>query len=366
MVCGTLFANVMRGYPVWSMMIGPPESGKTELVKPLLQWKGCRECGDMSGKAALLSGTRTKDRAADATGGLLCDLPNDDAGHKRGVLIMLDFARTVLAADPATMRSTLGAIGMIHDQHYQREVGVDGGKTLSFYGRLGFLGACTDVIDHPDHQMASAEMGERCIYYRYPESSGFHEINQSLDSPDGTEKSRQIRDLFHVFGEEFGGVVWDWCEPPRPLEPPERKVIAALAQFCARGRSGVQRDRWAKNEIAGLSRAALGPRIANTFAQLMRGMEYVGCTREEIYRTLAQCAMDSMPATRSISIKSLRERPHTAGEIAARLKISANATKRTLEDLRMHGLTATEQADGNGLWRLSEQATALLKTGWDE
>ena len=57
----------MRGYPVWIMLVGPPESGKTELLKPLLNLDSCRECGDLSGKAALLSGTKAKERTADAT-----------------------------------------------------------------------------------------------------------------------------------------------------------------------------------------------------------------------------------------------------------------------------------------------------------
>ena len=367
-VCGALAANMARGYPVWLMLIGPPESGKTELIKPLMQFAGCRECGDMSGKAALISATREKDRTAGATGGLLYDMPREDDGiTRRGMLVMLDFARTVLAADPAAMRSTLGAIGMIHDQHYQREVGTDGGRTISFYGRVGFLAATTDVIDHPDHQQANAEMGERCLYYRYPESSGYHEINSSLDTPDGSAKSQEIRRLFGVFGAEIGGVVWHGQTPPRPLEDHERKTIGALAQFCARGRSGVQRDRWDKHQIAGLSRSALGPRLANTLAQLMRGMESVGCTPAEQRRVLMQCAMDSMPAVRAVAVKTIaQEGAVTPGELAAKTKISAAAAKRALEDLRMHGLTVSDQGDGNGRWTLSAVAEGLLRTGWED
>ena len=59
-VCGTVCANVMRGYPTWLMLIGPPESGKTELLKQLVGLQGIKECGDLSGKAALVSGTSLK------------------------------------------------------------------------------------------------------------------------------------------------------------------------------------------------------------------------------------------------------------------------------------------------------------------
>lgn len=363
-MCGALAANTMRGHPVWLMLIGPPESGKTELLKPLLQIAGVREIGDLSGKAALLSGTKQKERAADATGGLLKDMPIDSEGMYRGCLVMLDFARTVLANDPNAARATLGAIGLIHDQHYQREVGTDGGRTISFHGRLGFLAASTDVIDHPDHQRANAEMGERMIYYRYPKSDGYHEISSALDNPDGARKSRSIKDLFLAWAEECK---LDWSDesPPRLLTREEKARISALAQFCARGRSGVMRDKYNHNEISSVSRSALGPRIANTLAQLLRGMERIGCTEEEIRLVLCQCAMDSLPAVRADVVAGLREGLGTLPEVSERIGLSATTARRVLEDLRAHGLTECARADGLGYWRLASGAREMLKAGWE-
>jgi hypothetical protein len=363
-VLGALAANTMRGYPVWLMLVGPPESGKTELLRPVANLPGCRECGDLTGKAALLSGTPARDAASDSTGGLLKSMIDaGDGKSHRGALVMLDFARTVLAADPATSRSTLGAIGMLHDQHYQREIGTDGGRTISFHGRIGFLAATTDVIDHPDHQRANAEMGERCLYYRYPESDGRHEINAALDNPDGTSKTERLQDLFLEFWFD-ADLDWNAKPEPRPLTDDERRRIAALAQFCARGRSGVQRDRYMKHEISGVTRPALGPRIANTLAQLMRGMEHVGCTTADIARVLRQCAMDSLPGTRALALRFIRDGIYGVSDLADLVKISQGAMKRTLEDLRAHGLLASDQAGAR--WELSEHALALLKTGWGE
>jgi hypothetical protein len=365
-VCGTVMANMMRGYPAWLMLVGPPESGKTELLKPLMRLEGVSECGDLSGKAGLLSATRAKDRNVDSTGGLLKSLQKQEDGSYRGALVMLDFARTVLAADPGTMRATLGAIGMLHDQHYKRDVGTDGGQSIEFTGRIGFLAACTDVIDHPDHQQANAEMGERCLYYRYPLSDGYHEISSSLDNPDGTSKSQTISDLFYEWSQEIG-IDWQETIPPRDLTVPEKKMIVALSQLCAKGRSGVHRDRYNKNEIAGVTRSALGPRIANSLAQLLRGMERCGCTDLECRTVLMQCAMDSLPAVRSLTIKFLLEYgAKSLNDIAVHLGISTQATKRTLEDLRVHGLTETNRPDGNGDWKLSDSAAYMLQVGWCE
>lgn len=361
-VVGALCANVMQGYPVWMMLIGPPESGKTELLRPLTHLEGCIECGDLSGKAALLSGTPSREAADDATGGVLNTLPSKYGKH-RGALVMLDFARTVLAAEPASSRSTMGAIGMLHDQHYKREIGTDGGRTLSFRGRIGFLAACTDVIDHPDHQQANAEMGERCLYYRYPESDGRHEINAALDNPDGSYKTSKLAELFADFWNE-AALEWFEPAPPRHLDETERRRIGALAQLCARGRSGVLRDRFNKHEIAGVTRAALGPRIANTLAQLMRGMERAGCASDEITRVLCQCAMDSMPGARALALRYMREDRHDIHELAEMIRISKGTMKRTLEDLKAHGLA---ESDREGVrWRLSDQAASLLRLGWGE
>ena len=350
----------MRGYPVWLMLVGPPESGKTDLLKHLTVFNGVRECGDLSGKAGLLSATKAKEKAADATGGLLYSLPVYGGLH-RGCLLMLDFARTVLAAEPSATRSTLGAIGMLHDQHWQRDVGTDGGRTLSFHGRIGFLAACTDMIDHPDHQQANAEMGERCIFLRYPESDGYHEISRALENPDSADKNTRMNDAFVQFREELG-MDWDDAEEPRELTLEEKKMVVSLAQFTARGRSGVQRDRYNRNEITGINRSALGPRIANSFAQLLRGMERIGCTPEDRVAVLRQCTMDSLPSLRAVAVRLLQQYagPVSLRTLAGAVKVSDGALKRALEDLRMHGLVALNT---DALWHLSDVAQTLLAVG---
>jgi hypothetical protein len=363
-VCGVVAANMMQGYPVWLMMIGPPESGKTELLKGLFAIKGCLECGDLTGKAALLSGSRQKDRDADSTGGVLRKLIDSPDGGKRGALIMLDFARTVLAADPAAAREMLGSIGMLHDQQWQREIGTDGGRTLEFRGRIGFIAACTDSIDHPQYHQANAEMGERCLYLRYSQSTGYHEINSTLNNPNGSGKTKAIYSLFDQWRIEMA-LDWHHTDPPRALSDEEKLRIRALAQFCARGRSGVLRDPYHPNEIISATQYALGSRIANSLAQLLRGLERCGCTPYEIFSVLRRCAMDSIPAVRASAINLLRSRPRALPEIARAMRISGNAARRALEDLQVHGLVDGSPDVVNSMWSLSAECLRLLKSGWE-
>jgi hypothetical protein len=85
---GAVAGNWMRGDPVWLLLVGPPSSGKTELVGalgklPHVHWAA------LLTEAALLSGTASKERAKDAKGGLLREVGSF------GVLLMKDFTSTL-------------------------------------------------------------------------------------------------------------------------------------------------------------------------------------------------------------------------------------------------------------------------------
>src|SRR3954453_14477656 len=80
----TVVANRMAGPPVWLMIVGPPSSGKTALVSGTVNFPEVIETATLT-EASLLSGTASKDRAEDATGGLLKQIGD------RGLLVMKDF-----------------------------------------------------------------------------------------------------------------------------------------------------------------------------------------------------------------------------------------------------------------------------------
>src|SRR5206468_10944077 len=56
---GAVAANRMRGDPVWLLLVGPPSSGKTELIGSLAKLPGVHWAALLT-EAALLSGTSTK------------------------------------------------------------------------------------------------------------------------------------------------------------------------------------------------------------------------------------------------------------------------------------------------------------------
>ena len=102
-VLGAVMANRASGDPVWLLVIAPPSSGKTETIMPLSALPDVIVAGVMT-LSSLLSGTSSKERTPDATGGLLCRIGD------RGILVNKDFG-TVLAMPHEPRAQMLQALG---------------------------------------------------------------------------------------------------------------------------------------------------------------------------------------------------------------------------------------------------------------
>src|SRR5258708_640806 len=63
-------AENLEGDPPWLLLVGGPGAAKTESLMPLTA-AGALVASTISGEAALLSGTARKERAENASGGLL-------------------------------------------------------------------------------------------------------------------------------------------------------------------------------------------------------------------------------------------------------------------------------------------------------
>jgi hypothetical protein len=135
-VLAAAVANRTPGDPVWLMLVGAPSSGKTELLYPLERLSGVHMHATIT-VPGLLSGTKPSEADSGATGGLLRAIgPN-------GTLVLKDFT-SILSMNEKARTELLGALREIYDGHWKRALGVDGGKTLEWHGKLGLLAACTE------------------------------------------------------------------------------------------------------------------------------------------------------------------------------------------------------------------------------
>ena len=148
----------LEGDPVWLMLVGGSGVGKTERLIPLAVMPDVVLESSITGPAALLSGTGKKERAKDATGGLLRKLPEGG-----GVLLLKDFT-SIIDMHRESRAEVLAALREVYDGRWDRSVGAEGGRTLTWTGHLGLVAGCTTAIDSA-HSVMSV-MGTRFMLIR--------------------------------------------------------------------------------------------------------------------------------------------------------------------------------------------------------
>ena len=110
--------------PVWVLVISGPGAAKTETVQAFVGTGANDRPAQSPSEAALLSATPKRERAKDATGGLLRRI------GERGLLVIKDVT-SILSMNRDTRARVLSALREVYDGHWIREVGAEGGCTIA-------------------------------------------------------------------------------------------------------------------------------------------------------------------------------------------------------------------------------------------
>ena len=184
-VLGAYAANRMEGDPVWILIIGPASGGKTEVLLALLRLPDVRLVGTLT-EPSLLSGVSKRDKVVGAKGGFLHEI------GAFGIVVLKDFT-SVLSMHRDARAAVLGALRECYDGAYSRGVGTDGGKLLSWTGKLGLVAGCTPSID--SHHAVISTMGERFVFLRLPPVDPVAQGMRALDHSVVRAKARCAESL---------------------------------------------------------------------------------------------------------------------------------------------------------------------------
>lgn len=330
--------------PIWPLIVGSPGSGKTEILNAIIPQPDVYPAGTLT-EPSLLSGTPKKDRSAKSKGGKLREIGSF------GILVCKDFG-SVLSMNRDTRAQVIAALREIYDGSWTRDVGTEGGLTLTWEGKIGLIAGCTPAIDN--HHAVMGSMGERFVLYRVS-TTDEDERKQSRRAL-GRRGDREMRQALVAAVEPvLSGA--DLASQPHSPDHDTTEWLVDLSTLAVRCRSAVDRDGHSR-EIELVPDPEMPARLTLVLWRLLRAMLAIGLALPEARRLTIKIALDSMPALRHAVLDALPVdgAAITTTTVAKELGYPANTTRRALEDLAAHRIVTRYQM-GQGKsdeWALSE------------
>jgi len=357
LVLATYAANMdLDGDPVWMMEVGGSGIGKTERITPLASMPHVVMASTLTGEAALLSASPKRERAKNATGGVLRQIGD------HGVLVVKDFT-SVLSMSRDQRSQVVAAMREIYDGRWDRYYGTDGGQVLTWEGKCGFIAGCTTAIDSA-HSVLDA-MGTRFLFVRLPDADPAR-IGRSALAHTGRE-----REMRAELAEVTTGLLHNLGQP-HELHAGVSEWLLPLAAMASQARSPVMRDYQGEIELVGDAEAPT--RIIKQLGQLWRACGMLGLDEAHSWAAVRRAGLDSIPKLRRAVINYLARcqwdeagrfvgspPPQPTTVVSSAVKHPSRTVRRTLEDLAAHGLVERyDEVRGDTRvtyrWALSAQA----------
>jgi len=313
----------LPGDPLWLLLISGSGNAKTETVQALDGVKAL-VTSTISSDGALLSGSPNRERAKDATGGLLRRI------GCRGLLVVKDVT-SIIAMNRDTRGTVLAALREVHDGRWERNVGTDGGRTLSWHGRIVIVGAVTTAWDGA-HDVIAA-MGDRFVLLRMDSTTGRLAAGRRAVSNTGHEVAMR-RELADAVRGVLAGVTADTLIN---VPDDDAKAILEAANIVTLARTGVEYDY--RGDVINAHAPEMPTRFAKQLTQVLRGAIAIGMNRAEALRLAIRCARDSMPPLRLAIIDDVAQHPDSSTkEVRQRLGKPRATVDRQLQALHMLGV----------------------------
>jgi hypothetical protein len=253
--------------------------------------------------------------------------------------VLKDFG-SILSMRADNKAETLACLREIFDGHWTRHIGTDGGKTLSWKGKVGLLFGATGVIDA--HYSVIGAMGDRFLLSRLaPMAEG--QFDRALDHQGLVTK--QMRD---ELADAVAGLFAGKRPEPQKISKDEIRRIDRVVSLVVRLRGAVERDRNSR-EIEAVYGAEGTARIGLALERLLAGLDTLGVYRETALAVVTMVALDSVPPLRRSAYEHLCKAKTLTGyeaeettNIAKALDLPTSTVRRALEDLAAYRLVKRE------------------------
>ena len=333
----------LSGDPLWLLIISGSGNTKTETVQSLAG-AGAHVTSTITSEGALLSASPQKNRAKTATGGLLRKIGDS------GILVIKDVT-SILSADRNTRAGVLAALREVYDGRWERNVGSDGGQTLSWTGRIAVVGAVTTAWDVA--HAVIAVMGDRFIVIRSDSTTGRSKAGRQAIRNTGTEAAMRAE-----LAAAVGGLI-DAVDANAAWVLTEDEIdrLVKAADIVTYARTAVERDY--RGDVVDAHAPEMPTRFAKQLAQMVRGSLAIGMNREVAILLALRCARDSIPQLRLEILLDIAANPRSrAIDVCHHINKPLRTVRRELEGLHVLGLLGCDEEpsavdENKTIWRYS-------------
>jgi hypothetical protein len=239
--------------------------------------------------------------------------------------------------------SVLAALREVYDGRWSRNVGTDGGRTLTWEGRIVLIGAVTTAYDAAHSVIAS--MGDRFALVRVDSSTGRMDAGRQALRNVGDETAMR-QQLAHAAGGVLAGLRPELAQ----LDEGTSDALLDAADLVTLARTAVERDQ--RGEIIDAHAPEMPTRFAKMLGQIVRGALALGIDQDRAVALSLRVAADSIPPLRLAVLRDVGANPYArTSETTKRLQRPRASIDRVLQELHIIGLLSIhEAADGKG-WR---------------
>lgn len=340
-VFGVIMSNRLDSKPVWLYLVGPPSSGKTEIVQALSDSDEIYPVSRLTPQT-LVSGKILQKKEKD---------PSLLPKWNGKTVIFKDFT-ALLSLRYDVFLNLAGLLRDAYDGCVRCAYGT--GKDDTYRSKFGLIAAVTNAIDK--HRAILADLGERFLTYRMPTISRKEEMQRC----ERATRNLRVQQTEQQLREAALNVLKLRRTKLPTLSDHYRQSIIKVAAFVARARCHVIRDKEHKEQY--IPSPEVATRLAKQLCDLSMGLAIARekrlVTKSEV-RLAQKVAIDSLTLKRLKLIQTMLSRhpQHvTAKWLAARLRFPSGVIHRWLEDLYLLDLVVRNNACRTGYanyeWKL--------------
>lgn len=355
----TIISNELQGDPLWLFLVAPPGGSKTEILSSFDKCTNTYITSSLT-PHALISGTSFKSGKDPSL------IPKLDGK----TLIVKDFT-SILGKRETEKDEIFGILRDAYDGKCGKVFGT--GTTRYYKSHFSVLSGVTPTIYELSSQYAG--LGERFLKFFIGDSlvhlsekdiirRAMKNVNRETNMRE--EMAEAVRDYVSLILEEMRKPGY---KPPSLPEEMENRIIGC-AQFVARLRASVPRDKFNSEMILSKPSAEVGSRLGKQLTRVALGIAIVNRSKQvtdHSLRILKKVALDTVSQRNESILRAVYKACNNPDdsirtkEIAFDVRYPFSTVSRVLNDMDVLDIVKRIGNSGKAEWRVSDYIQEIIK-----